>query len=314
VLAAERPVKKGPESATPGASATATNAGVPDDQKRASELEVLLKDGKFDEAADGATKLLATTHDDGVKTTASKVLAESLRKKGEWGRASGAYTKLRDCCGKTTDEWYLNDAIAEILRASPNGIYSGTALPAPADPAAKTLSDDGTLKDAEVRLASLRMKALKPRAAAVRAARAPVDVMAALKPLMDEVRRIRTLSDAAAPEVPKELVAAAGARLAEVAAQVVPNLKAKYQVVRLKADRPWSYNNVEKKDILDTHAMCAAMADSEKAFQDCVDTAGDKNTAEDLKKLASASADRQQTYEQLSQQFIVQEYTTIRIL
>ncbi len=138
--------------------------------------------------------------------------------------------------------------------------------------------------------------------------------MVVLKPLMEEVRQIRTLSDTVGTDVPKELVAAAGARLGEVAGQIVPTLRAKYQGVRLKADRPWSYNNVEKKDILDTHALCLAMAESEKAFQDYVDMAGNKETDEDLKKLAAASADRQQTYEQFARQFVVQEYTTHLIL
>lgn len=127
---------------------------------------------------------------------------------------------------------------------------------------------------------------------------------------MDEARRIRTLSDAASADVPKELVAAAGDRLKAVAAQIVPALKAKYQTIKPKADKPWSYNSAEKKDIQDTSALCTAMMEAEKTFQDCVDAAGDKDSSDDLKKLAADSVERQQTYEQLSHQFIVHEYTT----
>ena len=309
--AAEPPAKKGADTAAPLPGVAKVE--LPDDAKRAAELESLLGDNKLDEAADGATKLLASTRDDAAKTTAAKVLAEALRKKSDWPRAGAAYLKLRDRYAKTSDEWYLYDATAEILRTSVKGVYTGGAAPAvtsTANDPPKTLADDAALKVALTRLADARLKALKPKVATVRAGRTPTEVAAALKPIMDEARRIRTLSDAASADVPKELVAAAGDRLKAVAAQIVPALKAKYQTIKPKADKPWSYNSAEKKDIQDTSALCTAMMEAEKTFQDCVDAAGDKDSSDDLKKLAADSVERQQTYEQLSHQFIVHEYTT----
>jgi len=65
---------------------------------------------------------------------------EALRKKGDWRRAMGAYVSLRDRFEKGCDEYVTYDAMAEILRGSPSGVYQQGATGA-ADPATSERRD-----------------------------------------------------------------------------------------------------------------------------------------------------------------------------
>jgi hypothetical protein len=277
-----------------------------DDAKRAADLEVLLGNGKFDEAAEGAARLLTTVRDEAARTTATKILAEAFRKKGEWARASAAYLKLRDRYDKASDEWYRYDVAAEVLKSSVKGVYGTGVTPAvtgTAATASKTISDDETYAAAIVSMADARLKALKAKMTPVRLAKTPMEVVAALKPLMEEARRIKTLMVTASPDVPKALVVTAGGRLKEIADQALPALKVKYRALRSKVDRPWDYSSAEKKDLLDTRALCGTVVEAEKSFQATIDAAGDKESDDILKKLAADSVDRQQSYDVLFEQY-----------
>jgi hypothetical protein len=301
--------KKAPAPA-PAASSESAKVSVPEDQKIALEVEARFKDGKYDEAIDEGLKLLATTKDPDAKLTASKAVAESMRKKGDWSRAAGAYSRLRECYAKDSADWYLNDAMTEIMKASPKGIYSpGVSAPGGSDPAPKTLSDDGVLKESLSRLANIRMKALQGRETSLRSSNTPQRVVASLKPTSDDAKRIMGLTDNVSSTVPHEIGTVAGTRLKDLGATNIAGLKNKYQTqVRPVANRPWDITNVQKNDFANTAAQCKEMAEAEKTFQECLDTLTGSSDWPEGRKLAEDSRERAKNYEQLSTQFTVRDY------
>jgi tetratricopeptide (TPR) repeat protein len=273
---------------------------VPEEQKKAEEVEALYKDGKYAEAIDVGTKLLAKIKDVDAKLIASKAVAESLRKKGEWLKAVGAYTRLRECYPKNSDEWALNDAISEVLRASPKGVYGAAA-----DPAAKNLSDDGVLNEAILRLAGSRMADLKPVAAALRRGRTAKELIATFRPAAETSRRLAGLAPDVSMVAPHECGAAAGERLKEIGAQLVPVLKNKYEtVVRPKLHSPASFTNVDDQEMAAANIQCRELIEAEKEFQECLALVTGGSWPEGA-NLVVASKERQQNYEQLQKLFVV---------
>jgi hypothetical protein len=136
--AAAAPVTRPEAAGKDAAGAVAT-----DDRAKLAELEALFAAGKFGEVVEPARALLRTTKDDAAKTGAARLVAESLRKKGDWKVAGAAYAKLAERYEKGTDDQVKATATGEVLLTSPTGIYppleaaaanaaaaAGTAAPA----------------------------------------------------------------------------------------------------------------------------------------------------------------------------------------
>jgi hypothetical protein len=298
-----------PPTKPAGAAAAPAKAAVPVDQQKAAEVEALVTAGKYDEAIEAGTKLLAAVRDAEAKTSLSKSIADSTRKKGDWSRAAGAYTRLRECYQKNSDDWVKYDAAVSVMQSSPKGVYAPTTPGAPstAEPP-KPLTDDAALADALARFGVIRMKALQTRAAGFRACRMPQDVLTSLKASAEDIRRILIYSPEAPFDVPHEIGTAASERLKEQGVQLTAVLKAKYQIIKPKANTPWVYTNVEKEDIALTNTQCTALAEVEKGFRDCLDALKGKGDWKDLDKINEASRDREQSYTQFAAQFVVQPY------
>jgi hypothetical protein len=304
-----------PEPATktlPPPPPTAAKAAAVEDGVKAAALEALLKDGKYDEAIDTGNKLFLSARDDDAKTTAAKVVAESLRKKGEWARTVSSYTRLRERFPKTADEWMLYDMMIDVMKASPKGVCTvgvpvatGTAAP---DPAAKTVSDDDTLKEALGAVAANRMKTLKLKAGNCRTAGSAQAVVSALKPVADDAKRIRTVHNDVSTEPVQDVVTAAGSRLKDLAGPTLASLKNQYDtLVRPKLNRPWDFTNVDRDMATQNKTLCETLVQCEQTFQACISAVGSDST-EVGKKLNEESSERQQAFQQMSTQFVLPTY------
>ncbi|HUU11833.1 MAG TPA: hypothetical protein VM431_15010 [Phycisphaerae bacterium] len=130
-----------PFAAVPvGPNAAAAEPEVSAGAQKVSGIEALFAAAKYDEAIDAAKAFLRVAQEDGLKAEATRLVAEALRKKGDWKRAMGAYVSLRDRFEKGCDEYVRYDAMAEILRASPSGVYQ-QGTPGAADPATSERRD-----------------------------------------------------------------------------------------------------------------------------------------------------------------------------
>lgn len=320
---------------TPTTAAQATPS-FPEEQQQVADIQAMFDAGKFDQAADAAKAYLAGARDEKAKTDAIRIIAESLRKKGDWRQAPGAYARLRDRFEKNSDDYVRYDAIYEVLRASPTGVYQagsgvsgGTPSPNSAgagDPASApatgpasttsgqvTLADDQALTEALRRLGTFRSNRLKSRVAMIRRGRTPQEVVSAFAPAAEEARQIFLLSQDVPPGPARELAVAAGARLQELAGQITAALRAKLEGFhkKKKFENPWSFTNIEKKEVQDTQSACKAMAEAEKTFQGCLFYVSGTGEWADGDRLRSESSARQSEYDQLAAQFVVPKYTSI---
>jgi len=322
------PAPVGAPKAPPGVAAPARPAIITEEQRRASEIAGLLGEGKVAEAQAAGEAFLKSGIKDAVALAeAQRVVAECLRKKGEWRAASAAYVRVRDRCEKNSEDYIRYDAIADILRASPNGVYSGpgsapagllptatattaTGTAAPAAPAPKTLADDDALADALARVASMRTVKIKQRVPAIKRGRTPQEALAAYAPAVNDAREMFILGPNAPADAPHEAAAAAGARLKELATPLVAQLQSKFEVYRKKFDSPWSLTNVEKADIQTISQGCKDMMEVEKSFQQSLPMVAGKQPWPDQERLAADSQERMAAYSQLSLQYVVPRYTT----
>jgi len=231
-------------------------------------------------------------------------MAEATRKKGDWKAAPAAYLKLRERYEKSSDEYARNDAIAEVLRVSPTGVYppmAAAAAAAAAGGASKTLADDATLAEALQRLAEARVEKLKGRIAAVKRGRSPQEVVALYEPLALEFRQLRAIAPGLAADAEQQAARAAGARLAELGKQAAAGLAARQaEFQQAAADRRLTTS--QKRDMGKYQNLCNELAKVEESFQGALAKVGG---SADTAAVRADSVDRQQNYSRLAPQFAV---------
>jgi hypothetical protein len=304
---------KGGVVITPSSSAPSGPADA-EEARKVAEMQAALTAGEFDKAVEQANAYLKAARDESGKTEAVRVLAEALRKKGDWKQAPAAHLRLRERFEKNSEDWVRYDAIAEILRASPAGVYQPAGTPASkaAAPgsAPATLADDNALAEALARQASGRAGKLKTRIPGIVRATTPQLVMAAFAPVVEEAKMVFAVSADAPPDAAREVGAAAGNRLQSLGNQIIPALNAKLEKYQTKMNAPWSFTNQEKADIKNTQAACKEMASCENQFQQALFIMNGKGDWPDANRLRTESGDRGTSYEELGKKFYVPRYYT----
>jgi len=312
-----------PQAAAPAAVAPAgkadPGAAAADERQKLVDAGALFMLGKFDEALEAAKALLRTTKDDATKTGAARIVAESLRKKCEWKPAAGAYLKLKDYYPKASDDYIKYEAVAEVLLASPAGVYppleaanAKAAAVAPADPpaagatpdkpAAVNLADDGYLERALAFLAGVRVEKLKGRAASIKRARTPQEAQAAFAAVVEEMRQAHVLSSAASGEAGQAAAKATGERLAELGRNVTTTLAAKLADFQTSI-RNRSLTLTQRKEMGSYETLCKDLVKTEGEFQTAMSTATSLGASE-TGGLRDDSAQRQAEYQKLARAFV----------
>jgi hydroxylamine reductase (hybrid-cluster protein) len=98
-------------------------------------------------------------------------------------------------------------------------------------------------------------------------------------------------------------------RLQELAEGAIAQFRKKLQGYAPKMNSPWSFTNVEKKDIQRCNTMCVDLADVDRKFQEHLAKIGGPGEWPQREELKRESADRIRTYTQLSGEFVVPEYS-----
>ena len=279
-------------------------AGGADEKQKVAEMAAMLADGKYDEVQKAAVAFLHGAKGDEYKTEGLRLVAEATRKKGDWKAAPAAYLKLRERYEKSSDEYARNDAIAEVLRVSPTGVYppmAAAAAAAVAGGVSKTLADDPTLAEALQHVAEGRAEKLKGRIAAVKRARSPQEVIALYEPLAVEFGQLRAIAPGLPADAEQQAARAAGARLAELGKQTTAGLAAR-QAEFQQAATNRRLTSSQKRDMGKYQNLCNELAKVEESFQGTLAKVG--GTA-DAAAVRAESVDRQQNYSRLAPQFAV---------
>ncbi len=282
------------------------------DAQRIAEIQAEMMAGNTDEAIKAARAFLKTARDENAKTEAMRVIADGLRKSGDWHGAIGAYRGLCDRFEKASDDYVRCAAIADVLAASKNGIYKGSAKikPAPGTQA-KKLSDDEALDAALALLARSRSAKLRTKGMSVRRARTPQDVVNLFRPAAEEARQIFLLGPNTPPDDARSVGTMAAQRLAKIHIQVTTVLQKKLQGYREKMKRrePGSFTKSQKKDIESTQQMCKEMAAAEREFQQALAYVSGAGEWAEGDSFRIDSTERAAAYEQLAKEYVVPEYS-----
>jgi len=286
-----------------------------------ARIQAVLLAGEHDRALEEAQALYAKASDKEVKTEAMRIMAEALRKQGKWSEAGTAYARLAKRFEKKSDAYIQYDAIAQILRVSPNGFYlparksSGAAGEEPATLDGRSdgqaLDDDAVLAEALACLADTRALKLKRRVGLVKRARTPKEVIAALAPLAEAYRQVRLLAPDRPADDEQKAAQAGAAQLEKLARLNVSSLRAKLQQYKPKMERPWNVTNAEKEDIAKWNARCRQLAETESAFQELLGKMGGPEGWSGRADLIRDSNRRCRTYENLAEEFVGLTYVRI---
>lgn len=286
--------------------------GGADDAQRIAEIQAQMMAGNTEKAMEAARAFLKTAKQDEAKTEARQIIAEGLRKSGNWDGATGAYRGLRDCYEKGSDEYVRYGAIADVLAGSKNGVFMGGGKTKPAAGAeAKKLSDDEALEAALALLAKSWCAKLKGKGTQLRRTRSPQEVVRVFGVLAEEARQIFLLGPDTPPGDARALGKTAAQRLAQIHTQVTAVLQKKlggYQA-KQKFKNPWSFTNVEKKDVKNANIMCKEMAAAEKEFQAALANVTGSGEWAEGDAHRSESTERAAAYEQLAGEFVVPPYS-----
>jgi len=296
-----------------------------DDRAKLAEVEALFAAGKFGDVAEPARALLRITKDDAVKTGAARLIAESLRKKGDWKVAAAAYAKLAERYEKGSDDQIKATATGEVLLASPTGVYppleaaaanaeavaadagaaasTSAAASTTGQPAAANLGDDAYLARALACLASIRAEKLKARVVTIKRARTPQEAQAAFAALAEELRQARVLSGSLSAEPEQAAAGTAGKQLADLGQQILTTLNARLAGFQAAIKRS-ALTLSQRKDMESYQTLCTDLAKTEGSFQTTAGKLNGLSSSSDAAKLRDDSAQRQAEYAKLAQAFV----------
>ncbi|MBM4019416.1 MAG: hypothetical protein FJ288_14025 [Planctomycetes bacterium] len=280
--------------AVPSAGAAATA----DDRQKTADAEGLFDAGKYDEAIEAARVLQRGAKDEAARTDATRLVAEALRRKGDWKAASAAYLKLRDRFEKGSDDYARYDAVSEVLRASPSGVYAPTAAAA----GGKTLADDQVLADALVRVAEARIEKLKGRIPALKRARTPQEVVALFTALAEEFRQARAVAPMVSPEAEQQAAQAAAERLVELNKPILTGLTAKQTEFQTAITTRRLTAN-QRKEMETCKTACNELEKNEDAFLAALDNVGGAAGWAAGSQARSASTERKSAYTRMAPTF-----------
>jgi len=260
-----------------------------------AEVRAAIEQGRYGEAASAASGLEHRTKDEALRTEAMRLRAVAIRKKGDWASAARVYKALAARFEKGSAERVRYEAAAEVLAASPQGRY-------PASSGSGTLAEDGVLAEATVQVGESRAAKLAARAAAVKTARTPQEVVAALGEVLEGYREARILAPNLPEEREREAAQAAGDRLEATANVMRPKLRKKLAEFGRTFGLRGTADSGQVKQLEECHDLCVKMAETEEAFQSLLMAVEGEGRAERL-KLVRESKGRGREYGAMAREF-----------
>lgn len=258
----------------------------------------------YEAAVTTARAYILRTDDQEAKTQAMVLLADALRKKGDWTAAAKAYADLKGRSEKGSDPAVRYEATAEVIQACREGVYPPLASsPTPhGSPKSATVADDDVLARAIVHLGETRARKLDTRAEGLKRAATPEEAATLFAEVIEGYRQARIL----APSLPHthdlEAARAAGGRLEALSGEILPKLRASMTAWQETIGERATVNNQQKKELADCEAHCIAMAEAEDAFRGALTKVDDPGGRRDpnLVRLGAESLKRNREYGRLA--------------
>ncbi|MFO8012384.1 MAG: hypothetical protein R6X20_03665 [Phycisphaerae bacterium] len=292
-------------AATPfgGGGDTATKRRGPsaEERKAFENIEIAFVAGKYDKAITLAKDFVRSAESESLKTEAARLVAKAQRKKKEWNLARGAYLSLRDRYPKGSDEYARAEAVAEILRASRDGVYHPLVQSGAAE-AGQTLDNDTVLKKALACLAEKRAKRLELRVPRLRRTRNVEQLVQQFLSLAGDIDQLRGIWPDISPSLERQAVQTAAMRLKPVSDKTIAALKEKslhYDTILEKR----SLTSSRRSEMLRYKAMCENLLAAERAFLNGVDKLEGTHNWPEGQSLKNENVERCKAYEELVEAF-----------
>jgi hypothetical protein len=237
-------------------------------QARVQAIRADLEAGKFPEAAAAARAFIGGTRDEQAKTEAIQVLATALRKQGEWRLAAKAYADLRDRYEKGSSAYVRNEATAEVLQASPKGVYPPLASSHTGDAAPGTLADDKVLEEALVRVGETRAEKMKAAAVDLKKAASSKEIAARFADIIAGLKDARYLKSDIPVTQDREAAEAAGAALDRVEKDVVAKLRPKVAELEQTITARHAVDTAQRKQMTDYQNVLGQVTAAEESFRE----------------------------------------------
>jgi hypothetical protein len=263
-------------------------------QERLEEIRTMIAEGKYAEAVEAARPFAASVKDKGVKAEATGLLATALRRNGDWALAAKAYKDLAGLVEKGSEAQIRAEATAEVLAASPGGVYPPLKKEGVAEEP-RTLGHDDVVTDALALVGEARAKKLGAKASALKRSAAPADVVAALEEMAAGYREARVLAPQMGYEAEREAVRAAAERLESLSNEAMPKLREKLSALGQAAASQGGLNSGQQKEAQDYGDLCVKSGESEDKFREVMKDVGGAGWPERV-KLGLASMGRNREY------------------
>jgi hypothetical protein len=261
-------------------------------QERLEAIRAELDAGKYVEAAAAARQFIGGVRDDQAKTEAMRILAAALRKQGEWRLAAKAYADLRDRCAKGSESNVRYGAAAEVLQASPKGVYPPLEPKPAADATPRTLAEDSVLDAALVRVGEARAEKLKAVVAAMKKAASAKDVAAKFAETIDGLAKARFLAPALPVDQDREAAEAAGAALDAVQKESLGKLRAQVTELEQTITARHTVSTAQRKQLGECQETLMQMSDAEESFRQTLGKVPRDGWGGEVLKLGIASGQR----------------------
>ena len=225
-------------------------------------------------------------------------------KKKDWKRACSAYIMLRDRFKKGSEAYVRYHAMADILRASPTGVY-GQVVTADGDPnpnPGRTLDNDTAVSEALARLAAARAEKLKIHIRLIKGARTAQAVIERFAPVTVELRQLRVLWPDMPADLEREAAQAASMRMARIGAGIVASLKSK-EAMFAAAKESNRLTISLRKEMVRCQGICNEMAKAEGSLAAGMDLLAGTAGWSEGGQLKADCATRRETYEALAKEF-----------
>jgi len=267
-----------------------------------AEAKAALAAGNFDAAVAAARPVARDARDNDVKNGAMRLVANALRKKGDWVPAAKSYAELKARFEKTSDACIIAEGTAAVLQMSPEGVYPGLTPSASGDDKKPTLADDAYLAQALAKLGETRTEKLKLRVATLRAAATPEALIAQLKEILDGYHAARVL----APKLPQgaemDAAKAADARMETLSLEAQQKLRAKLADMQRDIDQGDKFADTRRQEAADYSQICQNLVASEEAFRDALKGLGAAKQP-DVRELTASNQKRLRDETAFAQQF-----------
>jgi len=267
-------------------------------QERLEEIRSLLAGGRCVEAIEAARPFAASVKKKDVKAEATGLLATALRRNEDWALAAKAYKNLAGLVEKGSEARIRAEATAEVLAASPGGVYPPLKKEG-VEEKPRTLAHDDVVTEALAAVGEARAKKLGAKAAALKRSATPVDVVAALEEIAAAYREARVLAPQMGYESERGAVTAAAERLEGLSNEATPKLRQKLQELDRAAASQGGLNSSQQKGAQDYHDLCVKSGESENKFREVMKDVGGAGWPERV-KLGVASRGRNREYRVLA--------------